>query len=74
MFHVSWTIENNGTIAVELKGKAEPGNYLGFGISGSDSRSSMLGADVVIGWIDKDTNRARVEDYYLSQYGQVGNC
>ncbi|XP_072030814.1 uncharacterized protein [Amphiura filiformis] len=69
-FHVSWTIENGDTIAVELKGKAEPGFYLGFGISGSDTRTLMIGADVAIGWIDQNTNIGHVKDYYLSQYGQ----
>ena len=69
-FHVSWTVEGD-TIAVELRGRVEPGTYLGFGLSGSDTRTSMFGADVVIGWIDKDTNMAMAEDYYLSQYGQV---
>ena len=67
---MSWTVEGD-TIAVELKGRVEPGTYLGFGLSGLDSRTSMFGADVVIAWIDKDTNVAMAEDYFLSQYGQV---
>ena len=69
-YHVSWTIEGD-SIAVQLQGMAEPNTYLGFGISGSDTRTLMIGADITAVWIDRDSNQGRVDDYYLSAYGQV---
>ena len=70
MFHVSWTVTND-MIDVELRGVAEPGSYLAFGPSGSDARTSMIGADVVVGWIDRASNEGMVEDYHLTSYEQV---
>ena len=44
--------------------------YLGFGLSGSSSVTSMFRADVTIAWIDNN-GMAQAQDYYLSDYVQV---
>ena len=44
--------------------------YLGFGLSGSNSATSMFQADATIAWVD-DNGRAQALDYYLSNYVQV---
>ncbi len=69
-YQVHWTVMGD-MIDVELRGRVEPGSYLAFGLSGSDSASAMVGADVAVGWIDKDTGEGMVEDYYLTAYEQV---
>ena len=45
--------------------------YLGFGLSGDAARTSMFQADATIAWVDGN-GIARAEDYYLSNYVQVG--
>ena len=44
--------------------------YLGFGLSGSPSATSMFQADATIAWIDRN-GMAQAQDYYLSGYVQV---
>ena len=44
--------------------------YVGFGLSGSNSATLMLGADPTITWVD-NMGVAHAEDYYLSSYVQV---
>ena len=43
---------------------------MGFGLSGATDRTSMLGADATIAYVDDDTGPTAV-DYYLSGYVQV---
>ena len=44
--------------------------YMGFGVSGSDSSTSMFGADPTITWVDTSSQPNAV-DYHLSAYTQV---
>ena len=44
--------------------------YMGFGLSGATDRTSMLGADATIAYVDDDTGPTAV-DYHLSGYVQV---
>ena len=44
--------------------------YLGFGLSGSNSGTLMFQADATIAWVDDD-GMAQAQDYYLSNYVQV---
>ena len=44
--------------------------YLGFGLSGSNSATSMFRADATITWVDEN-GVAQAQDYYLSNYVQV---
>lgn len=54
------------------------GQYMSFGLSGDESRSSMIGGDVVVGWYDRATGRGHVVDYYLESKSQCsgrrGTC
>ncbi len=43
---------------------------MGFGLSGSTSRTHMIGADPVITWVDETTGPQAV-DYFLTGYFQV---
>ena len=45
--------------------------YMGFGLSGSTSRTLMFGADPTIAWVD-EMDGPQAVDYYLSAYTQVG--
>lgn len=42
----------------------------GFGLSGSDRQTLMLGADATIAWVD-DNGMAQAQDYFLGNYVQV---
>ena len=44
---------------------------MGFGLSGSDSATLMVGADPTIAWVDP-LDGPQAVDYYLSAYTQVG--
>ena len=44
--------------------------YLGFGLSGSDSQTLMFQADATIAWVDGN-GQGQAQDYYLSQYSQA---
>ena len=44
--------------------------WLGFGLSGSESATFMIGADATIVWVDRE-DQPHAEDYYLSAYTQV---
>lgn len=46
-------------------------DYMSFGLSGSDTGFSMLGADVVVADYISEEKGPRAIDYYLSQYAQV---
>ena len=43
--------------------------YMAFGISGNNTSTNMVGADVVVTWINNDGPRA--VDYYLTGRQQV---
>ena len=43
--------------------------YMAFGISGNNTGTSMVGADVVVAWVDNGV--ANAVDYYLTSRQQV---
>ena len=45
--------------------------YMAFGISGNNTSTDMVGADVVVTWINDDGPRA--VDYYLTDRQQVAD-
>ncbi len=69
-YQVRWTIEGE-IINIALSGRIKPGNYLGFGLSGSDSRTQMVESDVTVAWLNEPGTEAYAVDYYLSAYQQV---
>ncbi|XP_072042772.1 protein Skeletor, isoforms B/C-like [Amphiura filiformis] len=68
-YQVRWTIEDD-TINIALSGRIKPGNYLAFGLSGSDSTTRMVGSDVTVAWLNELGTEANAVDYYLSAYQQ----
>ena len=72
LFHVSWQIDSvNQAVDITLEGRVEPGTYMAFGLSGSNIRTTMIGSDVAVAWIDEGSLVGRVEDYYLQSKQQV---
>ncbi|XP_033097580.1 fibropellin-1-like [Anneissia japonica] len=67
---VLWTI-NGGSIDIQLKGTVPFGEYMSFGISGSTTRTTMIGSDVAVAWFDGE--QAQAVDYYLSGYSQCSS-
>lgn len=51
---------------------------MSFGISGETKETEMIGADVVVAWIDKDTLKGYAMDYFLQDKSQcsgpTGSC
>ncbi|XP_071502087.1 protein Skeletor, isoforms B/C-like [Diadema antillarum] len=68
-FQVSWSVTGD-EVTFRLSSREPFGNYMSFGLSGSDSETQMVGSDVAVAWVDIETSMARVEDYYLSARGQ----
>ncbi|KAJ8920299.1 hypothetical protein NQ315_011960 [Exocentrus adspersus] len=76
-FEVRWAVAGD-SIVLQLVAKLEDGEYMSFGISGDNSRSVMIGGDVAVAWVDKQTLKGYAEDYYLSDKAQCsgpsGSC
>lgn len=74
------------SIILELKMKdiffivfvTEDGEYMSFGISGVVDHTQMVGGDVAVAWVDKDTLKGYANDYYLDAKSQCagvhGSC
>jgi hypothetical protein len=66
---VSWTMNTTSDMVfVKLCGCINSVEYMAFGISGSNSFSRMLNADVVVTWLSDSS--AGAVDYYLTDYSQ----
>lgn len=50
-FQVSWEIFGP-QITIQLAGQVAEDEYMSFGVSGSDQKSQMIGADVAVAYID----------------------
>ncbi|XP_015181786.1 PREDICTED: protein Skeletor, isoforms B/C isoform X1 [Polistes dominula] len=76
-FEVRWAVAGD-SIVVQLVGKLEDGQYMGFGLSVNPDRSIMVGGDVVIAWVDKQTLQGYAIDYFLEAKSQCsgkrGSC
>ena len=57
---------------------SENDEYMSFGLSGDDRKSQMVGGDVVVAWVDKNSLKGYAEDYYLDAKSQCsggrGSC
>ena len=70
-FHVTWQIDpTEQAIDITLEGRVAPDTYMAFGISGSSTRTAMIGSDVAVAWIAPSL-RGNVVDYSLSSRQQV---
>lgn len=51
---------------------------MSFGLSPDRQKTFMVGADVAVAWIDKETGKGYAEDYYLDAKAQCsgnrGSC
>lgn len=51
---------------------------MSFGLSGNELKSEMIGGDVVVVWVDKNSLKGYAEDYYLDDKSQCsgpkGSC
>ncbi|XP_066140457.1 protein Skeletor, isoforms B/C isoform X1 [Euwallacea fornicatus] len=76
-FEVRWAVAGE-SIVLQLVAKLGDREYMSFGLSGEVSRSVMIGGDVVVAWVDKETLKGYAEDYYLKDKSQcsgpTGSC
>ncbi|XP_055849436.1 protein Skeletor, isoforms B/C isoform X2 [Episyrphus balteatus] len=76
-FEVRWAVAGE-SIVVQLVAKLEDGEYMSFGISSNNDRPEMIGSDVVVAWVDKETGKGYAQDYYLDDKSQCsgkrGSC
>ncbi|XP_043510947.1 protein Skeletor, isoforms B/C isoform X3 [Frieseomelitta varia] len=76
-FEVRWAVAGDSIVA-QLVGKLEDGQYMAFGLSANPERSLMVGGDVVVAWVDKQTLQGYAVDYYLDAKSQCsggrGSC
>ncbi|XP_065916176.1 protein Skeletor, isoforms B/C-like [Dysidea avara] len=69
-FQVSWTVDADSEIGTfELCSCIDSDQYMAFGISGNDTKTFMVGADVVVAWVGQD-GVANAVDYYLTSRQQ----
>lgn len=56
----------------------DDGNYMSFGLSPDTQKTFMVGADVAVAWIDRNTGKGYAEDYFLDAKAQCsgkrGSC
>lgn len=67
-FQVSWEIFGP-QITIQLAGQVKEDEYMAFGISGSEERSQMIGADVAIAYVDG--YRGFAADYNITALAPV---
>ncbi|KAM3958654.1 DM13 and DOMON_DOH domain-containing protein skeletor isoform 2-T2 [Aphomia sociella] len=76
-FEVRWAVAGD-SIVLQLVAKLEDGEYMSFGISGNPEHSQMVGGDVAVAWVNKETLKGYSEDYYLDAKSQCagvhGSC
>ncbi|XP_045532789.1 protein Skeletor, isoforms D/E isoform X1 [Pieris brassicae] len=76
-FEVRWAVAGD-SVVIQLVAKLEDGEYMSFGISGHPEKSQMIGGDVGVTWIDKETLKGYADDYFLEAKSQCagrhGSC
>nr|XP_031843267.1 protein Skeletor, isoforms B/C isoform X1 [Nomia melanderi] len=76
-FEVRWAVAGDSIVA-QLVGKLDDGQYMAFGLSADPERSRMVGGDVVVAWVDKQTLQGYAIDYFLDAKSQCsggrGSC
>lgn len=66
-YQVRWQVEGN-MLAIELLGRIDDDEYMGFGRSGADDRTLMVGADPIVADFFEGSFRAR--DFYITAQAQ----
>ncbi|XP_075986896.1 cytochrome and DOMON domain-containing protein knickkopf [Anticarsia gemmatalis] len=64
-YQVSWEVFGS-QITFELAAQMEDDEYVSFGVSGSTTNSSMLGADVAVAYFDSALQRGLATDYNIT--------
>ncbi|CAL7938167.1 unnamed protein product [Xylocopa violacea] len=76
-FEVRWAVAGDSIVA-QLVGKLADGQYMAFGLSANPERSLMVGGDVAVAWVDKQTLQGYAVDYFLDAKSQCsggrGSC
>ncbi|XP_076678715.1 DM13 and DOMON_DOH domain-containing protein skeletor isoform X2 [Andrena cerasifolii] len=76
-FEVRWAVAGDSIVA-QLVGKLDDGQYMAFGLSANPERSAMVGGDVVVAWVNKQTLQGYAVDYFLDSKSQCsggrGSC
>ncbi|XP_055385221.1 protein Skeletor, isoforms B/C isoform X2 [Condylostylus longicornis] len=76
-FEVRWAVAGE-SIVVQLVAKLDDNEYMSFGISPNKAKTEMIGADVVVAWVDKATGKGFAQDYFLDDKSQCsgtrGSC
>ncbi|KAK9889864.1 hypothetical protein WA026_007230 [Henosepilachna vigintioctopunctata] len=76
-FEVRWALAGD-SIVMQLVAKIAKGYYMSFGLSGDDRSSVMIGGDVAVAGIYKDSSLGYAVDYYLRDKsqcsGKTGSC
>ncbi|XP_076241242.1 DM13 and DOMON_DOH domain-containing protein skeletor isoform X2 [Calliopsis andreniformis] len=76
-FEVRWAVAGDSIVA-QLVAKLDNGQYMAFGLSANPERSVMVGGDVVVAWVDKQTLQGYAVDYFLDAKSQCsggrGSC
>merc|ERR1712226_714767 len=66
------------SIVTQLVARLEEGEYMGFGLSGDNERTKVVGGDVTVAWMDHASGQGYAEDYYLDAKSQCaggrGSC
>ncbi|KAH6948902.1 hypothetical protein HPB50_026879 [Hyalomma asiaticum] len=65
---VGWHLQTD-TITFHVRAQTMPGQWTAFGVSGVKDRSAMVGADVAVIFVRRDS-RVSVSDYYISSKAQ----
>ncbi|OTF71977.1 Skeletor, isoforms D/E-like protein [Euroglyphus maynei] len=75
-FEMRWIFDGDD-IVIQLVGRMLPNEYMAIGWARDDTRSSMIGADALVAWIDA-AGKGHAKDYYISAkepcVGQHGVC
>ncbi|XP_016842690.1 protein Skeletor, isoforms B/C isoform X2 [Nasonia vitripennis] len=66
---VQWELMGED-VQIRVSGRIRENQYVAFGLSGSEGKAQMIGADVVVVGYNKSSNSFFAEDYYMSEYAQ----
>jgi hypothetical protein len=67
--NVWWQVQGPDVV-FELEADVDAGSWVAFGISGSNSSTRMVGADVAVTYFDSNSGQAGVADYMLTKQSQ----
>ncbi|KAK7794155.1 hypothetical protein R5R35_005362 [Gryllus longicercus] len=66
---VRWEMKGD-VVQIQLAAKMREDQWMAFGLSGEQGRSTMVGGDVVVAFYDTDERVFKAEDYYMSATSQ----